>query len=237
MTHPHPEKDFSTDETAVEETGQEQKPQTVEEALSDRNGLKADEADETPVSVEEPAVAEETPALDGESEPAHGDSDVAAEEETHVDEETAPVVEDEPSPVKENRSPVLPLVCLGVGLLAGFLGQYAVNGVHDIIKAQNSTVFTTAVSDCNLEKRDGVTLSSNGKTLTIDTKGAKDDSGASEQNAGCVFQALSIPKDVKTKVATTKMDSPQQSANWDDKTITWEFSTDHGIQLEFKINS
>jgi hypothetical protein len=127
------------------------------------------------------------------------------------------------------------LVGVAVGLLAGFCFNYAFTGIQEMVKTANATAITAAVTDCKVEDRDGITVTENGKKLTIDTKGAKDESGAASQNAVCLIQSLNVPTDVIRKLDSTKTGAERQSTEWDQRELSWEFSSDNGIMMEYSI--
>jgi hypothetical protein len=144
---------------------------------------------------------------------------------------------EEASEPKDQRPVRYALIGLAVGVFVGFCCNFAVTGVQDLIKSSSATAITVAVSDCNLESRDGVSVSDGNKRLLIDTKGSADESGASTQNAVCLVQALQVPEDVLVKLNETKPDGERHKEEWDKHEITWEFSGDKGIKMDILIKS
>lgn len=144
----------------------------------------------------------------------------------------------ESSEVKDQRPVRYALIGLAVGVFVGFCCNFAVTGVQDLIKSSSATAITVAVSDCNLDGRDGISVSDSNKRLSIDTKGSADESGASTQNAVCLVQALQVPENVLSKLNETKPDDGQtHKEEWDKHEITWEFSADKGIKMDILIKS
>jgi hypothetical protein len=143
----------------------------------------------------------------------------------------------EASEPKDQRPVRYALIGLAVGVFVGFCCNFAVTGVQDLIKSSSATAITVAVSDCNLDSRDGVSVSDGNKRLNIDTKGSADESGASTQNAVCLVQALQVPEDVLMKLNETKPDGQSHTEKWDKHEITWEFSGDKGIKMDILLKS
>lgn len=145
------------------------------------------------------------------------------------------------APVEEtaqDKKPVrFALVGLAVGILVGFSFNYTLTGIQELVKNANSTVITAAVTDCNLDDKEGISVTDNGKKLSIDTKGTKDESGASSQNAVCLIQSLHVPQDVIQKLDATKTGAERQSTEWEKRELAWEFSADNGIQMEYVIKN
>lgn len=174
-----------------------------------------------------PALPSHAPSL-GYGETAGGEAD---EESTS---EGMPV---ETTAAQDKRPVRFALVGLAVGALFGFSFNYAVTGIQDLIKTANATTITAAVTDCNLEDREGIAVTDNGKKLSIDTKGTKDESGASSQNAVCLIQSLDVPQDVIQKLDATKTGAERQSTEWKERELAWEFSADNGIKMEYVIKN
>lgn len=191
----------------------EQNAAVVEPVESPREEVTAEPA--------EPVLEDGTPREDDET--AHDVDDADA----------APV--DEPAATKDKRLLRFTFGGAAVGLLVGFCLNFAVTGVQDIIKSSSATAITVAVSDCKVEDRDGVVVSDSNKHLSIDTKGTADSSGASTQNAVCLVQALQVPQDVLTKLNDTKPDGTQHKEEWSQREMSWEFSDDKGIKIDYQI--
>lgn len=154
---------------------------------------------------------------------------------------TAPAAE-------SNRKTVgFTLAGLAVGILVGFCGNYSVTGIQEMVASANATALSAAVEECDLVEKEGVTLKENNKVLTIDTKTADEKSGASQQNAVCLVDAMSVPKEIIQKLNETKLGDSRQDAAWntnatggdapDNRAISWEFSESEGIKMEFTIKS
>lgn len=144
--------------------------------------------------------------------------------------------EEEDNP-KDKRAVRFALVGLAVGIFVGFCCNYAVTGVQDLIRTANTTVITAAVDECKLNDKDGVTVSDSGKRLTIDTKGKDDESGATGPNAVCLVQTLQVPEDVLQKLDSTEAGSERQTTEWDKRELSWEFTDNSGINIEYVIKS
>lgn len=158
----------------------------------------------------------------------HAVGDYAPE---NVTPDSAPVEASDKRPVRYAA------VGLAVGVLVGFCFNFAVTGVQEIVKSSSATAISVAVADCNLEGRDGISVSDGNKHLSIDTKGTGENSGASTQNAICLVQALQVPENVLAKLNDTKPDGTSHKEEWDQREITWEFSADKGIKMEVLIKS
>lgn len=184
-------------------------------------GDAVDTEKESPVETGNSAVSS-----DGDVAESEGDNESVFDQETET--EAAP---------KDKRPVKYALVGIAVGLFVGFCFNFAVTGVQDLIRSSNATAITVAVSDCKLDGRDGISVSDNGKHLTIHTKGQKDESGATTQNAVCLIQALQVPQNVLAKLDSTKPDGQSHTESWDQREMTWAFSTDNGIKMDVLIKS
>lgn len=226
MTKPDAPQDQPVEDPTADDSTATATPDVREPDLNEH----AEPADDAPQQdVTEGAGA--APAYSSEAAPAT-DSDVAGDEDqsSPVYDQTADVAE------PQDKKPVrFAFVGLAVGLLVGFCFNYAVTGVQEMVKTANATVITAAVTDCKVEDREGITVTDNGKKLTIDTKGAKEESGAAAQNAVCLIQSLNVPTEVIQKLDATKTGAGRQSTEWEQRALSWEFSADNGIMMEYSI--
>lgn len=218
-----------------EETPQE--PAAVENVAVDAPVEQATETDVAATAAAQPeAEASDNLSLEKvEDDATYGEAGDSDDDAPVVDAEEAPLEEDAVS--KDKRPVRYALVGLAVGIFVGFCCNFAVTGIQDLIKSSSATAITVAVADCNLDGRDGISVTESNKRLLIDTKGSADDAGASTQNAVCLVQALQVPEEVLAKLNETKPDGQSHKEEWDKREITWEFSGDKGIKMDILIKS
>lgn len=121
---------------------------------------------------------------------------------------------------------------LGGGFAAGVLASALVAGVGSALSAATkSHVIETAAGKCDSAGKEGISLGDKGASLTIDTKGEDDLSGASWDDATCVLQALKVPDSVVAQMNTTSALQGRQTAAWDEVEASWTYHPDSGVQL------
>lgn len=89
----------------------------------------------------------------------------------------------------------------------------------------------SAAEDCNAVQTSGISVGDKGPSITIDTKGEDDSSGASLDDASCILSALSIPDSVISQIDDTSAMDGRQSASWDGVDASWTSHPDSGMKL------
>lgn len=104
----------------------------------------------------------------------------------------------------------------------------AAQAVSDAVAAR-AAVLTGAVASCGLTTTPGIDLGDGGTSLTFDTKGNDDYSGAAITDIACIFDRLKMPSAVTSHIdQTTAMDG-RQTETWDNLTVSWSYHPDRGL--------
>lgn len=90
---------------------------------------------------------------------------------------------------------------------------------------------TDAVAGCGIDGTDGVDLDAAGKSLTIDTKGPRETSGAEMKDVSCVLKALEVPKLITSKMKLSTSSAEETSASWAGRDYAWSYTP----ETHFKI--
>lgn len=121
---------------------------------------------------------------------------------------------------------------LGVGFAAGVIVSVLVAGTGSALaSATQSHVLQKSVDACSLAGDDGVSLGDNGASLTIDTKGEEDSSGASWADAACVLKELKVPDSVVAQIDSTSALQGRQTATWESVEASWTYHPDSGVKI------
>lgn len=91
----------------------------------------------------------------------------------------------------------------------------------------------TVFKDCSLSS--GSNLGDEGKTLSIDTMGEEDWSGASYEDLMCVLdnQKLGVPDYITQAVLNTRAIDGRQSDEFDGISMSWSYHPDNGMDITF----
>jgi hypothetical protein len=122
------------------------------------------------------------------------------------------------------------------GLLVGLsLIVLAVVAVGCIVIFNRPNPLIEAVKTCDLKYTDGVDLSDQNKTLTIDTMGDTDYTGASIDDYTCVVEALKTPARITNQIESTTLLDGSETGKADGLSYYWNYSTDNGLFLQISI--
>jgi hypothetical protein len=77
----------------------------------------------------------------------------------------------------------------------------------------------------------GIRVSNDGGSLTINTKGKKDSSGASLYDAFCFLAAVDAPEYIYDLVKTTRALDGTREERWGDIRASWSYHPDDGLDL------
>jgi hypothetical protein len=127
---------------------------------------------------------------------------------------------------------------LWIGLCAGFAAGIVVSilfaGIGSVLTTVTAShALQKAVDGCSLAGKDGVSVGDKGASLTIDTKGKEDSSGASWDDAACVLTAMKVPDSVVAKIDATSALQGRQTAAWDTVEASWTYHPDSGVKIIF----
>ena len=125
---------------------------------------------------------------------------------------------------------------IGVGFVAGILLSVTVavaGAVGSSVTA--SSAISDAVKGCNAQSSSGISVGDNGQSVSIDTKGQKDSSGASITDTACILKKLNVPDSVVSEMDATNALQGRQSATWDNIDATWSYHPDSGLNLILNI--
>ncbi len=90
---------------------------------------------------------------------------------------------------------------------------------------------TDAVSGCGLDGADGVQLDAAGTSLTIDTKGPRETTGAEITDVNCVLKALEVPKMITSKMKLSTSSAEETSASWAGRDYNWNYAPETHFQI------
>lgn len=88
-----------------------------------------------------------------------------------------------------------------------------------------------AASVCGLDGVDGVELNASGTTLTIDTKGPKEASGADIAGVSCVLKTLEVPKVIQSMMKLTTSTAEPKDASWAGRDFAWNYDPETHFQI------
>lgn len=97
---------------------------------------------------------------------------------------------------------------LWIGLAAGFAGGLLVSGLiagigSAIAAASVSTVLPKAVDTCSARDKSGISLGDKDTSLTVDTEGKDDTTGAAMEDLVCIVKELKVPDSVVAQMDST----------------------------------
>lgn len=150
-----------------------------------------------------------------------------------------------PTPVaaeSSRRSLIIVAVVVGLVLLAAIAAtgifmarqaaeEQAVKDAAAAQKAAQEAVLKDAANECNLVSADGVSIGDGGRTISFDTQGEDDSSGASFDDVACILFAVDTPDAVISRIDSTRALDGTQTANWGSIAASWGYHPDSGMQL------
>lgn len=143
--------------------------------------------------------------------------------------QSAPVFFKAPEAPKASKK--LLWIGLGAGFVAGVLAVVIAAGISAAVEASSVTSFQTAADTCSSEHKAGITLGDEGSSITIDTKGEDDTSGAAFDDASCILTELEVPDYVISQMDDTSAMDGRQSASWEGVSASWTYHPDSGMKL------
>lgn len=118
---------------------------------------------------------------------------------------------------------------LGGGFVAGVLATVIVAATGAL--AGGGPSFESAAETCDTQNTAGISLGDKGASITIDTKGEDDTSGAAFDNASCILTELGVPDHVISQMDDTSAMDVRQSASWEGVNASWTYHPDSGMKL------
>jgi hypothetical protein len=94
--------------------------------------------------------------------------------------------------------------------------------------------FQKAYDTCGAPE--GITVSDEGKTITINGIGEDDYSGAGLYDTVCVLDAIKTPEYVISNMETTNSLMGRQNATFDEIDISWSYHPDNGLDIVIHKN-
>jgi hypothetical protein len=94
--------------------------------------------------------------------------------------------------------------------------------------------FQKAIQSCGASS--GVSVSDNGTTLSIDTMGTDDYTGASLSDAECIISAVNTPSYIVDNIYNTNAISGRQHDEWNGISVTYSYSDSNGLALTYHKN-
>lgn len=140
----------------------------------------------------------------------------------------APQYYSQPAPKQSKK---LLWIGLSSGFAAGVLATVLVATIVTAVGAASGPSFQSAAEECNAAHTAGISVGDKGSSITIDTKGEDDSSGASFDDASCILSALNIPDSVTSQIDDTSAMDGRQSASWEGVDASWTYHPDSGMKL------
>jgi hypothetical protein len=92
-------------------------------------------------------------------------------------------------------------------------------------------LFQKAYESCGTPT--GVSVSDEGKTISIDTVGETDYSGADFADAVCIINAVKTPSYILDNMDTTNSLMGRQTDTFDGIDVSWSYHPDNGLQVVY----
>ena len=142
------------------------------------------------------------------------------------------------APVAATKKPKSFGLGLAIGAAGGVLLSVLVGGLIAVAgavgaEANASSAIPDAVKACNATGS-GVNVGDKGKSVSFDTKGKDDSSGASIDDVACVLGKLNVPDSVVSQMDHTNALQGRQTADWDGFNASWSYHPDSGLNLIVK---
>ena len=95
-------------------------------------------------------------------------------------------------------------------------------------------LFQKAYSSCGSPT--GVSVSDEGKTISVDTMGEEEYSGASYGDLVCIINAVGTPTYIYDGIMSVRAMDGRQTQEFDDFTVSYSYHPDHGMDIVFHKN-
>ena len=117
-----------------------------------------------------------------------------------------PAASDGTAPKQDRKHLVFGAVGLGIGLAAGLL-------LAQIQLPVGSNAIADAVESCSAGATDGISVLDDGRSVSMDTEGEEEISGAPYEDVTCVLGALAAPQSMLERIGNTRALDGRQSGN------------------------
>lgn len=161
--------------------------------------------------------------------------DTAVATEPVQDETRAPAAA---SPAKKGHADKIIIATIAVIAIVGLVA-FLVSRSKSSPDASIQAAYTSCAPDTSKSASgdSGVHLEDNGATLTIDTKGNKDITGADIVDLACVLVFTKAPASVTAQIDATRALDGTQTASWNGIHATWRYHPDSGVNLVLTTNA
>lgn len=119
-------------------------------------------------------------------------------------------------------------VGVGIGLAAGLL-------LAQIQLPAGSNVIADAVESCSAGATEGMSVLDDGRSISMDTEGEEEISGAPYDDVTCVLGALEAPQSVLERIGTTRALDGRQTGEWDGFSASWGYHPDNGLNIVVEL--
>jgi len=89
--------------------------------------------------------------------------------------------------------------------------------------------FSEAYKAC--DEPSGISVSDGGKTLSIDTRGNDDYSGADFSDMSCILDELKVPQYIRDDIEATNSLMGRQNAEFEGISMNWSYHPDSGANM------
>ena len=125
---------------------------------------------------------------------------------------------------------IVAMVVIGAGVAFAVLSPGGTNAL-----SFGPTPLEKAHDSC-AKNSDGVAVEDKGRTLTIDTEGQDEYSGASYSEFTCILDALQVPGSVRAKIGHTRAIDGMVSADWDGYSASWNYHPNEGVNIVISMS-
>jgi hypothetical protein len=117
-----------------------------------------------------------------------------------------------------------------VGVALGAAGVLGAGAIGDRVSGDASRL-PDALGACEADNTatSGFLLGDGDRSLTFDSRGEEDATGADAAVVLCVLGALDVPSSVLSHVEQTTSLDGRQTETWDDVTLAWSYHPDRGL--------
>ena len=98
-------------------------------------------------------------------------------------------------------------------------------------KPESVVSLQKVASQCGLQGADGVKLEAAGTSLTIDTKGTRETSGAAVEDVRCVLINLGVPESIQSQMTLTTSEEGPREANFAGRRYSWDYDPSTWFRL------
>lgn len=119
---------------------------------------------------------------------------------------------------------------IGAGLVGGIVGINAAAEASE--QGAKAELIAAAYAACELDSVEGVYLSADEMSITIDGAGEYD--GPDFTDVHCIGAGLEMPDSVSSRMGQTRALDGTQTVDWDAFTVSWNYHPDDGLGAVFE---